>query len=525
MNVFEDLIEELKEENLLEETVFQGRRSLEGPVSENASAIPAHAEVSFAEANPLSETVEPSDATAASQGFTTESAGPTDQREFYRRRAMDEVSSLQMVEHVLSGIEREHMKMTPTTFDDLAVKKALHRYLQISADINSDEHTQAEHALMQETENWFSALSKRDSNISVANIRRFCENSKPVLSSQALMALARFYRNSSYSEPVRGKFDFIMTRLFSRDLADEQRRLLFPRDEMVSHIKTLYSNWASLSLYEADEDSQNVSEASSRFLQFVNEAETAENFDALISSDFFNRLRLFKEETSELFFETEVTATAIECNVRTGNRFVDLILAEREASNAENIGEKYGYTYDTIISNAASKTLLLVDLLREEPDPEASEPEEVFEEVVATAAPAIRYERSPINDATAIKPITVNKWLVAATILVVVLSASIYFWSENAATTEGPVEMAQTVDISATDLNRHIQHASTSSETLYAITQTTWNGLSDDEKKAFLAEALTFAKTQGLRRVNLLSTRGRTVGYAADGRIEVFDPQ
>ncbi|MBK9162327.1 MAG: hypothetical protein IPM21_00080 [Acidobacteria bacterium] len=34
-------------------------------------------------------------------------------RDFFRKRAVDEVSSMQMVEDVLSGVEREHMKVVP----------------------------------------------------------------------------------------------------------------------------------------------------------------------------------------------------------------------------------------------------------------------------------------------------------------------------------------------------------------------------------------------------------------------------
>lgn len=526
MNVFEDLIDELKEENLLEETVFNVRRSVAATEPESVPATQQRDEVLFLEVDEVQETLEPLEAADTPNASSSDASGPADQREFYRRRAMDEVSSLQMVEHVLSGIEREHMKMSPSAFDDLAVKKSLHRYLQITLDMNSDDHTEAEHALMQETENWFSALSKRDSNISVANIRRFCENSKPVLSSQALMALARFYRNSSFSEPVRGKFDFVMTRLFSREIDDDMRKLLFPRDEMIGHIKVLYSNWSSLSLYESETDSASVGEASTRFQQFLQEAESAESFDALIASDFFNRLRLFKEETRELFFETAVTASAIECNVRTGNRFVNLILAEREATDTERIEEKYGYTYDTVISNAASKTLLLVDLLREDQESETPQPLEFVDEIVTPQTPAFRYEKALVEEFTESKqPVTVNKWLVVATIMVLIISTGVYFWSENTAETQRSVEIAQAVDISTTDLKQHIRQASTSNETLYAVMQTTWDGLSDDEKKAFLTAALTFARTKGLRRVNLLSRRGRTVGYAADGRLEIFDPQ
>ena len=512
MSVFEELIDELKEENLLEETVFSASR---GPASAAQTAPESQLE---------SDEVDDFDLLDgdADVEFVDK---PADEREAYRRKAMDEVSSLQMVEHVLSGIEREHMKMSPQAFDDLEVKKALHKYLQVNAPIQSDDHSKAEFNLYQETEKWFSALSKRDSNISVANVRRFCENSRPVLSSQALMALARFYRNSPYSEAVRGKFDFVMTRLFSREVGDDKRKLLFGRIEMLTHIRTLYSNWASLSIVPAEDAdaTPSVMSAVAGFEAFVRESEAAETFDQLIESDFFNRIRLIKESTAEIFFEPAVIAAAMECNVRIGNRFIDLIQKDRTFTGEESIEEKYGYSYDTIISAAASKTLLLLDLLREarEADAPIDPPKDTPAEV---ASKVVSFERAPVVE-TGQGLFAINKWLLAVTVLIIALSAGVYFWSENAATAEDGVEVAPSVNIAGTELTQHVREASTSSETLYGVMQPTWDALSEEEQKQFLTKAFDFAKARGMRKVNLLNSRGRTVGYAASDRIEVFGPQ
>lgn len=525
MSVFEDLIEELKEENLLEETVIDVSRT-------NRKAPPLDLPAPGLLQNSIDLTADDTSdedainkAAAADVGSPThvDAAAPLDDREFYRRRAMEEVSSLQMVEHVLSGIEREHMKMTPASYDDLEVKKALHKYLQVSSAINSPEHSEAEFALMQETEKWFSALSKRDFNISVANLRRFCENSRPVLSSQALMALGRFYRNSPYAEPVRGKFDFVMTRLFSREIEDEKRKLLFPRNEMIGHVKTFYSNWSSLSLHAPGENLEAVSELVARFESFTKEAEVAETFDALVAVDFFNRIRLYKEETNESFFEGEVVCAAMECNVRIGNRFVDLILKEREAADCQWIEEKYGYSHDTVISNAASKTLLLLDLLKDKH--ELEEEEELESESVAPVERVLVFERAPVVESQRryLSLFGVNRWLVFATLVVLAVSVGIYFWSENASRTENSIEVAPPVQLAGTELKTHIREASESNETLYAVTQPTWDALSKDEQKEFLRKAMDFASARGMKRVNLLNNRGRTVGFASATRLEVFD--
>lgn len=528
MSVFEELIDELKDEDLLEETIFSINQKSNGSAQQTPPIVGSLAShpVSEAAAEAVETLVspEPENAIAfeskADDMFVEPSA---DDREIYRQRAMDEVSSLQMVEHVLSGIEREHMKMTPVTFNDLEVKKALHLYLQINAPINSDEHSEAEYQLYQETEKWFTSLAKRDNNISVANVRRFCENSRPVLSSQALMALARFYRNSPYSEAVRGKFDFVMTRLFSREIGDEKRKLLFGRFEMLGHLQTLYGNWASLSILNPeDENGPSVGTAVSGFEAFVRESESADAFDQLISSDFFNRVRLFKEQANELFLEPAVTSAAIECNVRIGNRFIDLIQKEREATSQASVEEKYGYSYDTIISNATSKTLLLLDLLRQ------SRPEVGDETTEAVSKPVRKvadFERAPVEEKSTNPLLKINKWVVIATIAALLVTGGLYLWSENAATTQSSIEVAPGVDLGGSDLSTHLREASTSSETLYGVTQPTWDALSEDEKQEFLSKAFQFAKSKGLKKVNFLNARGRTVAYASENRLEVFSLQ
>lgn len=521
MNVFADLIEELKEENLLEDTVIC-------VAPESAHQTQDSESDHEADITELSDPVDSSQTAVDSNDLDfglSMSGAPepsVDKRDFYRKRAMEEVSSLQMVEHVLSGIEREHMKMTPATYDDLEVKKALHRFLQIVSDENSEDHSTAEFDFMKETEKWHSALAKRDSNISVANIRRFCENSRPVLSSQALVALARFYRNAPFTEPVRGKFDFVMTRLFSREIEDDHRKLLFDFDEMVGHIKRLYCEWSSLNLF--DEPEEGIEETGARFAAFTDESEQAVDFDSLVKSEFFNRIRIFKEETRELFFAPEVAAAAIDCNIHIGNRFVDLIRAERERSDLKSIEEKYGYSYDTVVSSAASKTLLLVELLKgSEPDPEPIEAP--IEPEAESAEPSrIDFERAPAAENSPYSPPSVNKWFVIAAIIVIMASVGIYFWSQNVSEGQGSIEVASQVDLGTTELKNHLRQASTSNETLYAMTQPTWDALSEDEQKAVLEKAYSFAIAIKMKRVNILNNKGRTVAFASEDRTELFKP-
>src|SRR5436190_1575160 len=179
MNIFEDLIEELKDENLIEETVMEFHKEQYVTEAEEIKKYPK---------------------VEKTKSFVNE-------KEYFRKRAMDEVTGLQMVDHVLAGVEREQMKLVPKPYDDLPVKLALHDFMQVAHETSTTEHAQSEFRLMQETENWCSALSHRDKHITIAHLRRHCETTRPPLSAQALIALARFYRNSPYSESVRSKFE------------------------------------------------------------------------------------------------------------------------------------------------------------------------------------------------------------------------------------------------------------------------------------------------------------------------------
>jgi hypothetical protein len=529
MNVFEDLIGELKDENLLEDTVIEIRKADAG--SQNGVSIPP-----ATNDQPAGFEVVGNDEVADSpdianhvhtlQSDEPEIVKPKDESEFFRKRAMEEVSSLQMVEHVLGGVEREHFKTPAATYDDLKVKKALHTFMKVSGTVGSDEHAEAEYELLQQTQSWHTALSERDKHVSVANIRRFCENSRPVLSSQALMALARFYRNSSFTEDVRSKFEYVLTRLFSRDSGQEQRKLLFSRNEMVGHIRTLYNNWSSIT-YHSDRDHRaEIELAVQRFEDIVKHFEGVGTFDELLNADVFNTIRHFKEECGELFFVPEVASAAVECNVRLGNKYVDLLFKERSNSNAAALEAKYGYAYDQAASGAAGKTLLLVDLLKQQPEQEIAardkqKPEfeqESFE--VPTSTTFIKNASS----ASRSKLFGVSRWLVFVTLFAVAASVGLYFGADRFAGGTETVKVANEIDLDGSDLKAHIRTMRVSQETAYAVAQPSWDALSEFEQKEFLKKIFEFAQSKGMKKVNVLNYKGRTVAFASKDRFELLGP-
>lgn len=566
MNVFEDLVIELKEENLLEDTVLDlPRETVSSEVADHSIAIEDLAEpppVAAAHAGPRPPASEaelglepepavtpesfqnspvamaiPENSDLKLQGIneTVEIRKPSSEREFFKKRAMGEVSSLQMVEHVLTAVEREHMKVVPRTYDDFEAKKALNAFLQVSGNVSADEHKEAEFKLMHETESWCSALAARDNEVSVANLRRYCENCRPMLSSQAMLALARFYRNSPYSETVRGKFDFIITRLFSRPMDDQRRKLLFTRDEMLGHIKTLYAEWSSLSLYEADDSESNVLLAALSFEDLTEEAEKAAEFDELIKSDFFNRLRLFKESIAELFYAPKVTIAAIECNIRIGNAYVELIDRERQRSNAASVHDKYSFIDDQEVSQATGRTLELVDLLREktrtyveiEPEAETSDPAEETKAPVAkpvTKAAEPTAAKVKTSAPLSIGRFGVNKWLLIVGMVMILASGGVYVWA-NYFISEPPSAAGVTrFDPKDAPFRDDIKIAKISGDTLYVVMLPNWETMTKEKQTELLKSIYQHGGGKDWLNVNLMNSTGRSVGFASSTRLEVVNP-
>lgn len=448
---------------------------------------------------------------------------PVNEKDFYRKRAMEEVSSLQMVEHVISGVEREQMKVSPRPYDDLGVKKALHLFMQVADAVDSPEHAQNEYQLMQETQNWCSALSHRDRRISVAHLRRYCETTRPVLSSQALLALARFYRNLPYTESVRSKFDLVITRLFSREIGLEKRELVFTKDEMIKHLKDLYAEWESIQLYPEEEENPQIVNAILRFKDFINEAEKALNFDELVNNDFFNRLRLFKESTNELFFAPEVATAAIECNIHIGNQYVELIERERRKANSDELQDKYGFLHDQAISDATSKTLQLVELLREISAEEKDHEGDDEDKTILISAESLRALQTELalEKEKQRHPLAVNKWLATLMVLVCLVCGGLYVWVEflsaKAETSEGVVKVA----VEDTYYKEYLQTARISEEVFYGVTTPAWDLLELEKREEIIKNILAEGERKSYRKVQLIDKKGRTVGTATNQGVSI----
>ncbi len=559
MNVFEDLIVELKEENLLENTV------IEAETQEKTDIQPPKANEKAGDNQKLSELAAPGDVQTKivseprtqlgeTSGFEIEVvetvSEPVDSpatkpstpkkvkhgKEFFKKRAVDEVSSLQMVEHILTGVEREYMKVVPKAYDDFNAKKALHVFLNIAESANSEEHKEAEFALMKETEAWGLALLERDRDVAVSHIRQYCENSRPALSSQAILSLARFYRNAPYSESVRAKFDFVITRLFTRPVEFDKRVCLFERDEMLNHLNTLYSDWSSIPLYAADDDESNVLLTGLSFDELAIEAENASSFDQLIESDFFGRLRLFKDSISELFYAPTVTVSAIESNVRIGNAYVNLIVKERQKLDAASIQSKYEDFNGQSVSDAAGRSLNLPELLNGLTD-EALKAKELADEETESdtvketldfdeAKPASKTvkARSPLAQTLIDGVLGINRWILIVGAVMIVASGGLYIWSSYIVDETVSTAGVTAVDLEVSGLSEHIKIGKISGDRFYGVLLPSWDALPKEKRQEYLQKVLQIGAEKGYKQVDLITKDGKSAGFASSTRLEVYMP-
>jgi len=547
MSVFEDLIVELKQENLLERTVIEEQRFAEQNLGyldktevpnvefESPSMLPGDVDLNVVQVeldgydSHLHDTVVPEVKQPESQVHKK----PRNGQEFYRKRAMSEVSNLQMVEHVLTGVEREYMKIKPRVFDDFATKKALNNFLQVTEDENSTEHKEAEFKLMSETEAWCTALSERDRDVLVSNLRQYCENSRPPLSSQALVALARFYRNLPYSDTVRSKFDFVITRLFSRPVANEMRTAFFTRDETLAHIQTLYRDWSSIAYYGDDDDGSKAMLTALSFEDLAIEAENAGSFDQLIEKEFFGRVRTFKDSIGEMFYAPNVLAAAIDANVRIGNAYVKLIDRERQRMDAESIHTKYGDLHDDTVSEGVGRTLELVELLRS-PLNKSVQIEDVPHEEGQTEARESRHEAAITIESAPARELppflqklvdqvrSMNRFIAVSSAILIALSIGIYIYANFFVAEKGVTAEVRVVGIEDALYRDYIESARVSNETLYGLLLPTWENLSKEKKQEILQKLYQDGKDKGYSQVNLINKDGKPAGFASATRFDII---
>jgi len=525
MTVFEDLIVELQEENLLEDTVLTHEVSAKSSAFINGSEEHDFAELIDAEPSFDEVALETGAAIVGADAAAHKRGSSLAAHKF----AVEQVATFQMVEHVVASIERSRLDREMTGFDELRTKAALHKFQQASADPSSTAFKDAEAGLAHEVSVWQKNLAERDADIPVPMMRQYCETCQPALSAQALFSLARFYRSLPYSESSRGKFEFLVTRLFSRKSSGEQRTVICTKEEMLGHLQSRFRD-VSDGYSNIPDSSPDTIPSAANFNELKVEAEKASSFADLIDGNFFARLSRSKEAAGMNFFTPTVTAVAITSNIAIGNKLADLLNKERIAKKNKEILEKYSSLHDEVISNSLGRTIQIETLLSE-PDADAAnsdaekqvEDRDTYREIIDLRRDAPAKAKSKERSKKGTFGLAgVNRWLLATTIVVIVLSVGLFLWANYFVDSPVGAQNVTSIDVSSTQFKDVVKEARLSGETFYGITLPAWDNLTKESQQDVMARLLKFGAEKGFKRVSLINAKGQTVGYAVDGRVEVY---
>jgi hypothetical protein len=480
MTVFEELVDELKVDNLIDERAPE-RRIPSQRIDDEVKALDP-------------------------EGFTRR-----------QLRAEEDFSTIQLIEHLFDGVEGDPSKSDAAVLAASEARRALGRIRQLSHAEDLEffrELSELSNALKE----WRSELELRDTRIEASRLRAFCENSHPPLSAKSLIALAGLYNGESFSDNTRDKFDFVMTRLFTFEQSTVKREMRFGRGETIEQIQKLYDKWG-FDHEGPSKDDPPVYEVVEKFAAFGRRIDAAPTFADLLRSDIPSGIREFKKSLDSLIFEPEILASLLECNVKIGNRFVEIAASEKESYGPEAVRSKYGDAYDQIATDVAARTLRLAELLESEdlvPEKESGPIEIKADEVSVTPSKQQRSRRGILRG--------VNKVLLAATILTVIAGIAAFFLIDTSNTARrSDTPAAKQIDISGTPFGRYFTDPKMTESTLYVISTLDWEGLTPEEKKKILKLALDDTKKRGRASVRVQSSEGKRIAYASDTRIELTE--
>lgn len=418
----------------------------------------------------------------------------------YVQRLMKSVKSLQHVQQIISGVQREQMRDMPITYDTVAVKQALHKFAEAYEKSDVSESSAAESVLHEEIGKWHAILLGVDRKISVAHLRKYCEVTNPPLSDEAVTSLARFYRNSPFNEDARSKFDLVITRLFSKKVEDGKRTTVLHRDEILTRVKDLYAEWASVSLYNDENEDSEIILTAFKFEDFVVEANKVKTFDELIRNGFFKRIKNLKEKLQENFFSPLLVAVAVECNVLIGNRYVDLIHAEQKKAAERNASRKSRKSQENpaeIISKPEGASL--ADL----------------ESMTSGGIAKMLLDGK-------------RKWFTIAALASVLLTVSLFtfgaFTGKKAELAESPFSKGgAAVNLEKSSFNSYIKSARIKGDMFFGTTTTAWDNLPYSKKEEMMKKLQLAGTERGYSQVQLLNPKGESVGFGSESGVNVIE--
>ena len=242
-------------------------------------------------------------------------------------RVSKTAAAFQITDKFLSAVELGFLKKTSPEFDTKSLKTGLNE-LKSSTDISDERLSQIEALMDAELELWCNGLESRNHYIETYHVRRFCDSYKRPINENVYEALVRFYYTLSHTASNQSKFDLVITRLFTEHVKGF-RGLNIAQDLLPAKLDSLFEKWKVKKAAANDFDKY---EANETFDTFVSEAESFTEFEPFIKSELLDRFRAFKFELSDRFYDSNIIASAIACNVVIGNSFQSLLVKANEQS-------------------------------------------------------------------------------------------------------------------------------------------------------------------------------------------------
>jgi len=253
----------------------------------------------------------------------------------------DEAMSLRITEKLLTEVERSLLREAETAFDVSTVKEHLRSLNPKSGNVDESDRERIESALREEYATWRSTLVERDEQIETFHVRRFCDSATVSLDPKIFQSLTRFYRSIPLTPNSLSKFDLMSTRAFASECRGRIRPAKFERDETCEELRLLYLDWSETQVGLFC-DTEVIEKAVNGFDEFLAEAERLSEFEGLIESDIFERLRVYKRSLGPVCFVPECVAAAIDCNINVGRVFDSLMVVANSNLN-QRLGEKIDF--------------------------------------------------------------------------------------------------------------------------------------------------------------------------------------
>ena len=185
---------------------------------------------------------------------------------------------------------------------------------------------------------------------------------------------------------------------------------------------------------------------------------------------------------------------------------MSLIQQEREKFTEQNLEEE-DHLLDQLVSETTSKTLQLVEVLKEKKAP--SEPIDEIEAEEKEVVDVSQYAPKRTIKFETQSQFRINKPLAAVAIIALLFLAGIFIWSSQMAPEIKVSSNVVTIDLENSSLKQYFKIARLSKGTLYAVSEPLWNQSSDEVKKDVLEKVVSIGHEKGFDKVHVLDEKAK----------------